>query len=235
MEIIKAYPTKKGFSKIDTLPVKRNWMDKTWNKHAYHCFPITLANTLGWQISFPEDITFIWDGVSDSNPEHVKIIKGNKYAYPARGNATVSFNTGIKFKTEKTKTLLITPAPNFFIEGAQCFTSLISTSFFRAELPVAWMITSPNKEITIPAGYPICSILPISLNELNNSEIQIGVEPENEKVSEQELYEYSMAINEINKKFEWSDFYRDGVDHKGNKLGEHELKSLKFKVIENNV
>lgn len=232
MEIIKAYKTKEGFAEINTLPVKRDWMDSTWQKHAYHCFPVTLTNTLGWYLSFPEDITFIWDGISNFDPSHVKILSGEKYAYPGRANGTISFNTGIKFKTEKDTTLLTMPAPNFFIDGAYPFTTLISTSFFRADLPVAWMITSPNKKITIPAGHPICSIIPIKLTDLNNSEIHVEVEPKDQEVSQKELYEYSMAIHEINKKLSWSDFYRNGFDHKGNKLGDHEIKALKLKVIQ---
>jgi len=236
VEVIKAYPTRSNHCNLDTLPVKRTWMDETWQKHAYHCFPVTLANTLGWQISFPKDISFIWDGISDSNPNHVKIIEGKEYAYPARANATVSFTTGMKFKTEKNKTLLIMPAPNYFIQGAQCFTTLISTSFFRADLPVAWMINEKNKKITIPAGFPICSIIPISLSELNNSEIHIeegDLDPN--KILETELYDYSKAVNDINKKGEWSNFYRDGVDHRGNSLGVHEVKSLKLKVKKHSV
>lgn len=235
VEVIKAYRTKTGFAEINPLPVKRDWMDETWRRHAYHCFPVTLTNTLGWYLSFPEDISFIWDGISDSSPDHVKIISGNKYAYSGRANATISFNTGIKFRTDENITLLTMPAPNFFIDGASCFTTLISTSFFKADLPVAWMITSKNKKITIPAGYPVCSIIPISLNNLNNSEIHLfspEKQPEDEKKNMMELGEYTEKIIEINKKFDWSNFYRDGIDHKGNRVGNHETKSIKLKVIE---
>jgi len=232
MEVIKAYLTNKNLSQINTLPVKRNWMDKTWKKHAYHCFPVTLTNTLGWYLSFPEDITFIWDGVSDSADKHVKIIKGEKYAYTGRANSTISFNTGIKFKTNENTTLLTMPAPNFFIDGAQCFTTLISTSFFKGDLPVAWMITKPNTEITIPAGHPICSIIPISLSNINNSEVHIL---NNESDDYADNIGYSQAVIELNKKAEWSNFYRDAVDHKGNSIGEHEVKSIKLKIIDKSV
>jgi hypothetical protein len=234
MEVIKAYRTNSDSAEIKTLPVKRNWMDKTWEKHAYHCFPVTLTNTLGWSLSFPEDISFIWDGISDYNPNHVRVISGEKYVYTGRANGTISFNTGITFKTEENISLLTMPAPNFFIDGASCFTTLISTSFFRFPLPVAWMITSPNKEITIPAGTPICSIIPISLSSINNSEIHLinnSVLPEVES-DPYRLEEYSKAITEINKKMEWSDFYRNAVDHNGVSMGNHEVKSLKLKVIE---
>lgn len=234
MEVIKAYRTSNDLAEIKQLSVKRDWMDNTWQKHAYHCFPVTLTNTLGWSLSFPEDITFIWDGVSDYSPNHVKVLAGEKYVYTGRANGTISFNTGITFKTEDNISLLTMPPPNFFVDGASCFTTLISTSFFRSPLPVAWMVTSPNKEITIPAGMPICSIIPISLSSINNSEIHLisnKMLPEIEN-DPQHLQEYSKAIVEINKKLEWSDFYRDAVDQNGSFMGKHEIKSLKLKVIE---
>lgn len=235
MEVIKAYRTSKDYANIKQLPVRRDWMDDTWEKHAYHCFPVTLTNTLGWSLSYPEDIKFIWDGISDSSPNHVKVLSGEKYVYTGRANGTISFNTGITFKTNENISLLTMPAPNFFIDGASCFTTLISTSFFRSSLPVAWMITSPNKEITIPANTPICSIIPISLTSINNSEIHVLENSLLPEVADDpsQLEDYSKKIMEINQKAEWSDFYRDAVDHNGKNLGKHEVKSLKLKVVEN--
>lgn len=206
-------------------------MEETYARHAYHCFPVSLTNTLGWYLSFPEDIVFIWDGISDSSPDHVKILKGNKYAYSGRANGTISFNTGIIFKTQKEVSLLSMPAPNFWIDGATPFTTLISTSFFAGELPCAWRITRPNTEITIPAGYPIISILPLSLSAINNSEVVFKDLSEMDR-SFVPNAEYSNAVYEMNRRGEWSDFYRNATDHKGNKIGDHEVKSIRLKVVE---
>ena len=157
---------------ISQMPAKRWWMDDTYDKHAYQCFPLALTNRLGWSVSFPEDISFIWDGVSDSSPDHIKVLSGDKYVSLQRANATVSFNIGIKFITENNVTLLTMPPSNYFIDGATCFTTLISTSFFDGPLPIVYRITQPNKVITIKANTPICTILPISLSDLQNSEIE---------------------------------------------------------------
>ena len=147
-------------AKIDQLPLHRDWMDTTFDRHAYHCFPVSLSNRLGWGISFPEDITFIWDGINDSTGDHVKILSGSKYAHPNRGNRTISFYTDITFFEENGKniTLLTMPVPNQFIRGAQCMTTLLSTSVLASDLPIAWMITEPNIEITISANTPIASL-----------------------------------------------------------------------------
>ncbi len=230
MQKIAAYVTSPGLGIVEPLSINREWMDNTWEAHAYKCFPVGLANQLGWSISFPEDITFIWDGITDSLPEHVKILSGEKYAYAGRANGTISFNTGVMFKTEDHLSLLSMPAPNHFIDGAQAFTTLISTSFFRGELPCAWMITKPNVEITIKAGTPIISIIPIDLAQLQDSEIAFSPISSLDESSFNPA-DYSQTVYNMNRQGEWSNFYRDAVDHMGNKIGDHQVKRIKLKVI----
>ena len=226
---IKAYKIREGFANINQPNIKRSWMDNTWEAHAYHCFPVSLGNQLGWTLSFPEDIVFIWDGINDSSPDHVKILKGEKYAYAGRANATISFHTGIAFRTEEDLSLAHLPVPNNFIDGAQAFTTLMSTSFYDGEFPCAWMITRPNIEITIKANTPIVSIVPINLKELNNSEIQFE-SISLMKTNSIDMNEYSNEIYKLNREGVWADFYRKSVDHKGNKIGEHQVKSIKLHI-----
>ena len=104
MNEIIAYRVGENSAIIKPLSVNRDWMDETYKAHAYKCFPVSLTNQLGWGLSFPEDITFIWDGISDHSADHVKILEGNKYCSPARGNATISFETGILLKTKEDTT-----------------------------------------------------------------------------------------------------------------------------------
>ena len=232
MNKIKAFKVRgEGYGNLAQLSVKRDWMEDTWEAHAYKCFPVSLTNQLGWGISFPEDITFIWDGISDSSPEHVKILQGEKYAYSGRANGTISFNTGIRFITEPNVSLLQMPVPNYLRDGVQPFTTLISTSFFQGELPVAWRITRPNVEITIKANTPIISILPIDLSELQNSEI-LFEDPSTMPQAIEDQTEYGNIVYEINRTGKWTNFYRDAVDHKGNKLGEHQVKAIRLIVKE---
>jgi len=223
------YQTRANYGKLEPLGIKRSWMDETYEAHAYKCFPVSLSNALGWGISFPEDISFIWDGISNSESDHVKILSGEKYAHNTRGNATISFNTGLLFRTEENLSIMGMPVPNQFIDGAHPFTGVISTSFFKGEFPVAWRITRPNTVITIKAGTPVISIMPISLQELNNSEAVVrdmfelppGFFPDDK---------YGDIVYEINKAGKWTNFYRDGVDHYGNKIGDHEIKALRLKI-----
>lgn len=228
---INVYQVKPDAAIVEPLSIKREWMDNTVDAHAYKCFPVSLTNGLGWGLSFPEDITFIWDGISDTTPDHVRVISGHKYVYTERANATLSFNTGLVFKTDENVSLLQMPVPNLFRDGIQPFTTIISTSFFNGELPCAIRITKPNVEITIKANTPIVSILPISLSDLNNSEMYLMNSKEMPPVKVDGA-EYSKAIGEINKAGKWSNFYRDAVDHLGNIVGKHEVKALRLKLID---
>jgi hypothetical protein len=229
--------TSQDSASIDQLPMHRDWMDITFDRHAYQCFPVSLSNRLGWGISYPEDITFIWDGINDSTPDHVKIISGSKYVHPYRGNRTISFDTRITFVGQDSQnvTLLTMPVPNQFIRGAQCMTTLISTSALANDLPVAWMITEPNIEITIPANTPIASILPISLSDIQMHELEvIEGKPDYQNAEwSNRMSGRAEASQAKNSKGEWTHFYRDAVDHEGLALGSHESKKISMKVINN--
>ena len=220
---------------IKPLNIKRDWMNETVDGHAYRCFPVTLANGLGWGLSFPKDISFVWDGISDTSGSHVQILEGKEYCYTERANATISFKTGIIFETDKNITMLQMPVPNNFIDGAQAFTTLISTSFFKGEFPCALRITKPYTKITIKANEPFIALIPISLSELQNSTIEID-DPKNIKPNVVSLNEneHLKIVKEKNTIGMWTNFYRDAVNYKGQKIGEHEVKAIRLHVKNKN-
>jgi hypothetical protein len=229
MSLVKAYKVSEICANLSPLSVKREWMDNTQNAHAYHCFPVSLTNQMGWGISFPEDITFIWDGISDANPGHVKVLSGHKYASPGRANATISFNTGIMFRTNEDTTLFQMPVPNYPRDGVSPFSILMTTSFYSKELPVAWQITRPNVEITIKANTPVIAIVPLNLSEINNSEILFD-DISNAKMPDADNSDYSAIGAEINNQGKWTDWYRNATNHLGQKLGYHQVKKFDLDV-----
>lgn len=226
IKIIKAF---QDYSNIEQLDMKRDWMENTVHRHAYHCFPVSLANRLGWAISFPEDISFIWDGSPDADSHHVKILSGHRFATPNRANHTVSFESGLRFESEENITLMTMPVPNQFVRGAQCFTTLISTSVLPGSLPIAWMINEPNIEITIPAGTPVAAVVPVSLTDIQDFELVIS-EYQYDREHEMYMKERGNEAEKRNSVGDWSHFYRDAVDHTGKPFGKHESKKIVMKV-----
>lgn len=221
----------RGDANVEQLPGARDWMDETPEKHAYMCFPLSLTNRLGWGISFPEDIRVIWDGITDTTPDHIKILEGEKYVSTARGNATLSLLSGILVRTDENTSTLAMPVPNQFIRGAHTYTTLISTSFYLHELPLAWRITEPNIEIHIPAGTPVAAIMPISLKNFQDSYTMEYIDAPMPHDYWDEVQKYGDEIEIRNGVEDWSRMYREGLNYKGDKVGSHELKSLKLKTV----
>ena len=226
---IRVNPTMPYHADIDQLPIKRDWMDNTGDRHAYHCFPMSLANRFGWAISFPEDIGFIYDGGWDPNAERVTVTKGHKYVHVNRANHTISFETNLKFDADQNVSLLTMPVPNQFIDGTYCITTIVSTSVLPGSLPIAWMITKPNHEFIIPAGTPVAAVLPISIKDTELYELIVSDKIVQEKYPNF-LKERGEAAEKLNSAGNWSHFYRDAIDHLGNKFGEHETKKVTMPI-----
>lgn len=216
---------------IEPLKATRDWMDQTFDKHAYMCFPMTLTNGLGWGISFNRDIRAVWDGVQDHSPDHVTILEGEEIAYTGRAHGTLSLKTGLIFKTDEDVSTLMMPVPNQFIRGAQTFTILMSTSFYKAELPLALKFTEPNQELFIPAGTPVAAILPISVSGLQNDYQMEITEDTMPTEYWDELVKYGEAAEAKNSVGDWSKMYRDAINYDGTSMGKHESKNIKLKTI----
>jgi hypothetical protein len=209
------------------LSAKREWATNLPYPHAYKCFPLTSANQFGWGISFPDDIMFRWNGKWDASPNNIEVFSGHKWVNFNRGWGIVSFNTGLVLKTSEDLTMLGYPVPNQFIDGFQVFTSLISTSFFQGPWQVAGQITRPKEMITIKAGTPVGALMPMPLGKINES-VATKKPFADLNWDLQLLSEYNVVVDKANRSGEVTNFYRDGVNHKNDKLGEHEVKSIKL-------
>lgn len=206
-------------------------MDATSENHAYRCFPVTQANVIGWSLSCIEDIVFTWDGINDQTDQHIQI-SSPKGSYSGRGQSSVSLNTGLVFRTDENISLLTINPVNYFHEEFETLSNLISTSFYDNPLPLAIKAKSANKEVTIKAGTPVATIIPISLSALNNTSIHIHNYVDIDRKREKANISYGEAAQVVNSSGEWTDWYRNATNEKGESLGSHEVKSLKLDVID---
>lgn len=231
MEEIEVQRTCPEAAKVDQLGVARDWMDNTWNKHAYMCFPMTIVNSLGWGLAFDTDIKVIWDGVEDTSPGHVTILAGDRIANANRAHGTVSLDTGLVINTSENVSMLTMPVPNQYIRGIQTMTTLMSTSFYRGHFPLALKITEPHREITIPAGTPVAAIVPISIKKLQTDFVLKITEGDLPNEYWDEMSKYGAAAEAKNSVGDWSRMYRDAVNYDGTSMGKHESKNIKLKTI----
>ena len=220
---------------ISPMPIKRSWMDLTPEKHAYRCFPVTQANMIGWYISCNQDIKFIWNGINDTSSENVEILEGKDITYSGRGQSTVSFNTGLIFRSDSNISLFTINPVNYFNYDFETMSSLISTSWLDTGFPLAIKAKVANKEILIKAGTPLATIVPVSLTAMDNTSIQMFDYSDPDRKREMAHQSYGEAAQEINKTGQWTDWYRDAVNEKGESVGSHETKVLRLSVTDNTV
>jgi len=214
---------------VSQMSIKRDWMDKTSEKHAYRCFPVTQANVIGYNLFCKEDIEFIWDGVNDQSSTHVEIFNPTN-AYSGRGQSSISLETGLVFRTEKNISIFTINPVNYFNDDFETMSSLISTSFYDNPIPLAIKAKVPNKRVVIKAGTPIATLIPISLTELNNTEITIVDYKDEDRKRIESNISYGAAAQELNSSGEWTDWYRNAVNEKQESLGSHEVKTLRLTV-----
>ena len=218
---------------VSPMSIKRDWMDATSDNHAYRCFPVTQANVVGWSLSCLEDISFIWDGVNDQTQDHVKIISAPEGSYTGRGQSSLSLNTGLVFRTEEDTSIMTINPVNYFSEDFETMSNLISSSFYDNPLPLAIKARKANQEIKIKAGTPIATIVPISLTKLNNTVIEINQYVDQDRKRQTSSENYGKASQVLNSSGQWTDWYRDAVNEKGEVKGQHETKTLKLYVKDN--
>jgi hypothetical protein len=217
---------------ISPMSMKRDWMDKTSEKHAYRCFPVTQANVIGWSLSCEKDIIFTWDGINDQTPDHIKIVSPQG-SYAGRGQSSISLNTGLVFRTNDEISLWTINPVNYFSDDFETMSNLISTSFYDNPLPLAIRAKKANIETIIKAGTPVATIIPISLTNLNHSSINIIEYSDPKNIRSQANIDYGNAAQKINSSGQFTDWYRDAVNEKNESLGSHEVKALRLHVIDN--
>lgn len=220
---------------FDIIPmsIKRDWMDETSEGHAYRCFPVTQSNVIGWNLFCKQDIEFLWDGVNDQTSEHIEIISAPEGSYGGRGQSSISFNTGLIFRTDLDVSLFTINPVNYFSNDFETMSNLISTSFYDNPLPLAIKAKSSNKNIIIKSGTPLATIIPISISNLNNTSIEMVDYEDSDRKRLEAKMSYGEAAQVLNSSGKWTDWYRDAVDQDGNSVGSHEAKVLKLSVIDN--
>lgn len=218
--------------------IKRDHLDNTYKSHGYMCQPISTAGLHGWEVVLQQDVKVIWDGISDSNPEHVKIIEGQTdkhgrmIADVNTANATIAWQFNAAFETDKDHNLLLMGAPNFILDGFYPMTAVLQTDWFNFQgIQYCWKITKANEELLIPAGTVIAFIMnyPKTLLEETTFEIRDMTYEEHEQMNK--YNENIMEFYKTHEPWDWHQFYKHGIDPDGNKLLERPYKPNPTKPV----
>jgi len=200
--------------------VKRDWMDETYNKHAYQCMPMTMANVSGWEIVLDEDLVVVWEGGNSI----VTVVSGGvqkerQVAHPSM-IGIISLSTGWAINTEEGYTTSITGSPNYFIDGAVPLAATIPSSWWPDEVQMNWKITKVNQPVVFPAGAPYCFFTIQKEDLLKSVEFEVeNLWDKQELMQSRMKYSEVKMNNNIEKPWTWTKGIKTGIDADGNRIG----------------
>ena len=200
--------------------VKRDWMDATYNKHAYQCLPMTYANVYGWELQLQQEVVVEWDG-TNTPP---KVISGGTVddQVVASGNiiGMVSFRTGYSFRTEEPYSLWISGSPNYFVNGAEPLSAIVPSSWWPDPFEMNWKINKINEPVIFEAGMPFMFFNIFDHTVLENVVVETETLWDNtELVASRQKYGDMKMKNQMENPWTWTKGIRTGLDADGNRIG----------------
>ena len=200
--------------------LKRDWMDDTYNKHAYRCLPLSAANVNGWEVVLQQDIKLIWDG-GNTVP---RILEGDIFKGRTIANCNkigmIDFHIGWAFNTEHGYDTWLTGSPNYFLDGATPLTASIPSYWWPDEVQMSWKITKEKEEIVFPAGMPFAFFYIYSNNILPNVSIDVeNLWDKPELISSRVAYSEAKMKKLKEEPWTWMNGIRTGLNEKGEEIG----------------
>lgn len=197
--------------------VKREHSSQTYKSHGYNCHPVNIINQHGWEFVLPHDVTVFWDGISDSDQSHVKILNGETYngrvfVTSETANATVTFKTGYFVETDPDHYLLLSGSPNTFMDGAMPMNALWRSDYYNYnELIFCWKMTKPNQEVVFKEGTSILFVMNYPKGLLESTDISIDNLSEDMEKRIGNYAEKRSNFYKENEPWKWGNFYRNGI------------------------
>lgn len=206
----------------------REWMEATTERFAYRCTPLAIANSSGWEMVLPQNITVHWNGgnlVSDM------LVVGDDPRTPCDhvggsvfGHGVVTFHPGYLFRTSPGWALSVRGAPNTIKDGIAPLEGLVETDWLPFTFTMNWRMTRPGT-VYFKKGEPFCFIQPVPHAALDQIEPKIRGFGDHAKLKES--YDYwrqaRIDFNERLAKLEpeavkeaWQRNYVKGHDPSGN-------------------
>lgn len=200
--------------------IKRDWMDDTYNKHAYQCLPLTVANVTGWELMLQQDVVVQWDG-GNTVPKVLEgeTLDGRSIVIPSI-IGIMSFSTGWTFQTEDDYSTWISGSPNYFVDGAVPLTASIPSYWWPDEFNMNWKITKIGEPVVFPAGMPFMhfTIYPNAL--LENVEFKVENLWDKPKLMNERMSYGNAKMKKLQEQpWTWMKGIKTGLNEKGEKIG----------------
>ena len=144
---------------------RRAWMDATPAKVAYHCTPINMANSHGWEMLCPVAIEAEWNGEVGLDAVQITYPEGKPaHQFIAESRFTsgiVTLNPTVIIRTPPGHNLWVQGPPNVFKDGIAPLSGLIEADWMPFTFTMNWKITRPGHKVRFERGEPFCFFFPV--------------------------------------------------------------------------
>jgi len=138
---------------------ERDWMDKTNERYAYRCIPLSIANASGWEIALPFGFEAAWYAGDELNAIQFRSRdqRVQHYVTSHFGHGVITFHTGWLFKTSPGWAVWARGAPNTVKDGIVALDGLVETDWLPFPFTMNWRFTRTGV-VRFEADEPFCFI-----------------------------------------------------------------------------
>jgi len=205
---------------------KRKW----FTNHAYFCLPLSMGNQHGFIIKSMHDVLLRWQGRDSQGSLSVftdSIWEESPQTFDSHfGSGIVTVQMHFTLRTPKGVNLMVKEPPNFILDGLTVLNAVVETDQLRRDFTYNIKVSEPNKDIFIPKGTPLASIIPYPRFFHDDFEVEVLKDKNKLKTFRDTLnyFNQERAI-EYKQSGKPSLRYMNGEDIFGNEFFEHQ-KSL---------
>ncbi len=221
----------------------RGWMDATASRFAYRCTPLAIANSSGWDILLPQNLSVHWNG---GNEKTDLLVVGDDpnasvahIAVSAFGHGVVTFHPGYLFRTSPGWALSVRGAPNTVKDGIAPLEGLVETDWLPFTFTMNWRMTRPGT-VYFHKDEPFCFIQPVPHAALDQIKPRVHSFADDAKLK-QSFDFWRNARADFNKRLSerdpdtvkeaWQRNYVKGVDPSGNYEPEFHLSKRRLNPV----
>jgi hypothetical protein len=175
MEYLKAnYLFESHSCLIEPSKIKREWMDRTVNKFAYRCLPLSIANQTSWDVLCPSSIKATWEGDISAAGVSVEYLDDYhfKYAGSEFGHGILTFHVDFIITSSQNTSLFVKGPANSFKKNVNALEAIVETHWLPFTFTFNWMFNEPG-EVVFRKGEPMFSFFPINLDYVESFETDV--------------------------------------------------------------
>jgi hypothetical protein len=154
--------------RIVPAPRERSWMDETFERFAYRCLPMLVANQAGWMVLNSHAFVATWNGGPLAQDLEIQFTgpPSESHILSHFGYGMVTWKLPFLFRTPPGFNLLARGPANHPKHGACPLEGLIEADWAVAPFTMNWRLTKGGESVTFLDGEPICMLVPQRRGEL---------------------------------------------------------------------